>query len=73
MKHVSFRNLYRPVRGVWEVLKAQTETSGLNHLKSSNQFFAELSKMTEIAETCREKRRIREEAVRLDTNSINLI
>ena len=24
--------------------------------------------MTEIAETCREKRRIREEAVRLDTN-----
>ena len=61
-------NIHRPVRGVWEVLKAQTETSGLNHLKSSNQFFAELSKMTEIAETCREKRRIREEAVRLDTN-----
>ena len=54
----------RPIRGVWEVLKTQTETSGLNHLKSSNQFFAELSKMTEIAETCREKRRVREEAVR---------
>ena len=61
----SIFTFHRPVRGVWEVLKAQTETSGLNHLKSSNQFFAELSKMTEIAETCREKRRIREEAVRL--------
>ena len=73
MMHVSFRNFHRPVRGVWEVLKAQTETSGLNHLKSSNQFFAELSKMTEIAETCREKRRIREEAVRLDFNLKNLI
>ena len=46
------------------MLKTQTETSGLNHLKSSNQFFSELSKMTEIAETCREKRRIREETMR---------
>ena len=61
----------RPLRSVWEVLKAQTETSGLNHLKSSHQFFAELSKMSEIAETCREKRRIREEAVRYV--QINLI
>lgn len=46
------------------MLKSQTETSGLNHLKSSHQFFAELSKMTEIAETSREKRRAREDAVR---------
>ena len=50
------------------MLKTQTETSGLNHLKSSNQFFAELSKMTEIAETYREKRRLREETMRYISN-----
>ena len=55
---------YRPIRTVWEVMKAQTETSGLAHLKSAHQLSAELTKITEIGEQGRDKRRLKEEAVR---------
>ena len=55
---------FRPIRNVWEVMKAQTETSGLAHLKSAHQLSAELTKITEIGEQGREKRRPKEETVR---------
>ena len=45
-------------------MKAQTETSGLAHLKSAHQLSAELTKITEIGEQGRDKRRLKEEAVR---------
>ena len=54
----------RPIRNVWEVMKAQTETSGLAHLKSAHQLSAELTKITEIGEQGRDKRRLKEETVR---------
>ena len=59
-----FQIAFRPIRNVWEVMKAQTETSGLAHLKSAHQLSAELTKITEIGEQGREKRRPKEETVR---------
>ncbi len=55
---------FRPLRSAWEVMKSQTETSGLAHLKSAHQLSAELSKINEISEQSREKRRLKEESVR---------
>ena len=52
------------MRYVWEILKAETENSGLTHLKSSHQLLAESNKINEINENSREKRRIREDVVR---------
>ena len=45
-------------------MKAETENSGLSHLKSSHHLFAEANKVSELNENYREKRRIREEVVR---------
>lgn len=59
-----FHFFFSPLRNVWEVMKCQTETSGLAHLKSAHQLTAELSKITEISEASREKRRLKEESVR---------
>lgn len=63
-KTIAIRDELEPVRNVWEVVKTQTETSGLAHLKSAHQLFAEMSKVTEVGETVRDKRRMREESVR---------
>jgi hypothetical protein len=66
MMYVNFNLIYfRPIRNIWEVTKAQTETSGLAHMKSAHQLFAELAKITEIGDQGRDKRRLKEESVRL--------
>ena len=46
------------------MMKSQTETSGLAHLKSAHQLSAELTKISEISEQSRDKRRLKEESVR---------
>ena len=55
---------FSPLRNVWEIMKSQTETSGLAHLKSAHQLSGELTKLSEISEHGRDKRRLKEESVR---------
>ena len=63
-KSVSIREDQDPQSNVWEMMKSQTETSGLAHLKSAHQLSAELTKISEISEQSRDKRRLKEESVR---------
>ena len=42
---------------MWDVVKTQTEVSGLAHLKAADQLFTELNKILDLAETFREQRR----------------
>ena len=51
-------------------MKSQTETSGLAHLKSAHQLSAELTKISEISEHGRDKRRLKEESVRWDKKNL---
>ena len=48
----------------WDGVKAQTEASGMAHLTASDRMLSELQKILDLAETFREKRRLKEEAVR---------
>jgi len=59
-KSVSIREDQDPQSNVWEMMKSQTETSGLAHLKSAHQLSAELTKISEISEQSRDKRRLKE-------------
>jgi len=72
-KSMTIREDLEPIRNVWEVMKAQTETSGLAHLKSAHQLSAELTKITEIGEQGRDKRRLKEETVRNHQQNIKVL
>ena len=54
-------------------MKSQTETSGLAHLKSAHQLSAELTKISEISEHGRDKRRLKEESVRWDKKKTGML
>ena len=57
-------SIKRPMNEFWDGVKAQTEASGMAHLTASDRMFSELQKILDLAETFREKRRMKEEAVR---------
>ena len=54
-------------------MKSQTETSGLAHLKSAHQLSAELTKISEISEQSRDKRRLKEESVRYRNSEFHIV
>lgn len=72
-KSVTVREDLEPLRDVWEVMKSQTETSGLAHLKSAHQLSAELNKINEMSEQCRDKRRLKEESVRNHQQNVKVL
>jgi len=72
-KSVTIREDLDPLRNVWEIMKSQTETSGLAHLKSAHQLSAELTKISEISEHGRDKRRLKEESVRNHQQNVKVL
>jgi len=72
-KSVTIREDLNPLRNVWEIMKSQTETSGLAHLKSAHQLSGELTKLSEISEHGRDKRRLKEESVRNHQQNVKVL
>lgn len=62
----------KPMNEFWDGVKAQTEASGMAHLTASDRMFSELQKILDLAETFREKRRMKEEAVRVQQHSLKV-